>query len=109
MESSETRSALPVVKRVVFVVLVLVSILFTALLTPVPFLVLGWFVEVGPGEVSHKVHEISFGALFLLPLVGLIAQLRRPHSKIAAMYQVCLLYTSPSPRDRTRSRMPSSA
>ena len=25
------------------------------------------------------------------------------------MYGVCLLYTSPSPRDRTRSRMPSSA
>ena len=24
-------------------------------------------------------------------------------------YKVCLLYTSPSPRDRTRSRMPSSA
>ena len=24
-------------------------------------------------------------------------------------YQICLLYTSPSPRDRTRSRMPSSA
>ena len=24
-------------------------------------------------------------------------------------FQVCLLYTSPSPRDRTRSRMPSSA
>ena len=27
----------------------------------------------------------------------------------AALYEVCLLYTSPSPRDRTRSRMPSSA
>ena len=26
-----------------------------------------------------------------------------------AAYLVCLLYTSPSPRDRTRSRMPSSA
>ena len=25
------------------------------------------------------------------------------------LYYVCLLYTSPSPRDRTRSRMPSSA
>ena len=25
------------------------------------------------------------------------------------IYEVCLLYTSPSPRDRTRSRMPSSA
>ena len=29
--------------------------------------------------------------------------------KIARMIQNCLLYTSPSPRDRTRSRMPSSA
>ena len=27
----------------------------------------------------------------------------------AAEYIICLLYTSPSPRDRTRSRMPSSA
>ena len=28
---------------------------------------------------------------------------------IVAVYKACLLYTSPSPRDRTRSRMPSSA
>ena len=28
---------------------------------------------------------------------------------IGADLQPCLLYTSPSPRDRTRSRMPSSA
>ena len=28
---------------------------------------------------------------------------------IPANSQICLLYTSPSPRDRTRSRMPSSA
>ena len=27
----------------------------------------------------------------------------------AINYKTCLLYTSPSPRDRTRSRMPSSA
>ena len=27
----------------------------------------------------------------------------------AALLEDCLLYTSPSPRDRTRSRMPSSA
>ena len=26
-----------------------------------------------------------------------------------ALFGICLLYTSPSPRDRTRSRMPSSA
>jgi len=28
---------------------------------------------------------------------------------VIAPYVSCLLYTSPSPRDRTRSRMPSSA
>ena len=30
-------------------------------------------------------------------------------NKSATKYDTCLLYTSPSPRDRTRSRMPSSA
>ena len=29
--------------------------------------------------------------------------------KLDKVDRVCLLYTSPSPRDRTRSRMPSSA
>ena len=29
--------------------------------------------------------------------------------KITGVSESCLLYTSPSPRDRTRSRMPSSA
>ena len=33
--------------------------------------------------------------------VRLVTHLRRPY--------ICLLYTSPSPRDRTRSRMPSAA
>ena len=32
-----------------------------------------------------------------------------PNGPVPADVQVCLLYTSPSPRDRTRSRMPSSA
>src|SRR5665811_2529190 len=31
------------------------------------------------------------------------------HLSIGAPFNACLLYTSPSPRDRTRSRMPSSA
>ena len=30
-------------------------------------------------------------------------------ARILQEYGACLLYTSPSPRDRTRSRMPSSA
>ena len=31
------------------------------------------------------------------------------HLSATVLAKVCLLYTSPSPRDRTRSRMPSSA
>ena len=32
-----------------------------------------------------------------------------PLTEVLLLYSSCLLYTSPSPRDRTRSRMPSSA
>ena len=39
---------------------------------------------------------------------GLAAQNNGDYSE-ALEYYNCLLYTSPSPRDRTRSRMPSSA
>jgi succinate dehydrogenase/fumarate reductase flavoprotein subunit len=43
---------------------------------------------------------------------GLYAALwasQNPNLKVAVMSKVCLLYTSPSPRDRQKSRMPSSA
>ena len=39
--------------------------------------------------------------------IGLAAGIKARN--LLAMYLDCLLYTSPSPRDRTRSRMPSSA
>ena len=47
----------------------------------------------------------GFGSL---ALAGLCADSVRAANPIAAK-STCLLYTSPSPRDRTRSRMPSSA
>ena len=34
---------------------------------------------------------------------------KKKNRSVDASYNACLLYTSPSPRDRTRSRMPSSA
>jgi len=60
--------------------------------------------------------------LMLLVVVALGAPLLTPHDPLAMHLEdqlqppnrthwlgTCLLYTSPSPRDRTRSRMPSSA
>ena len=57
-------------------------------------------VLVGPEEAkSHADGRAFFGSA-----VGRYANRLR-----AGKHEACLLYTSPSPRDRTRSRMPSSA
>ena len=50
---------------------------------------------IDPSVAHEKLHLILFALVVLTALV--------------AVYLICLLYTSPSPRDRTRSRMPSSA
>ena len=58
------------------------------------------------------VSYIGATILFILSLGGLAhpETARRGNLfGIAGMSIACLLYTSPSPRDRTRSRMPSSA
>ena len=44
-----------------------------------------------------------------LPLLWDFLRAERYYPHLAALSSNCLLYTSPSPRDRTRSRMPSSA
>ena len=43
------------------------------------------------------------------PLGGGVGMVLKPDVVAAALDHVCLLYTSPSPRDRGLSRMPSSA
>ena len=51
----------------------------------------------------------AVSAALLLAYVGLKLNDRISLFSFAAKPPTCLLYTSPSPRDRTRSRMPSSA
>jgi len=47
--------------------------------------------------------------LFFLPLEGVERFFLEAHQEQLLSYFACLLYTSPSPRDRQKSRMPSSA
>ena len=49
----------------------------------------------------------GFAIMFLADIVWSLAKLRG--SYLPGQFQDCLLYTSPSPRDRQKSRMPSSA
>ena len=63
------------------------------------------------GTEKNKFKLISFSGGIVFSLVALGAAsgfLGRIYGQIPSYY-TCLLYTSPSPRDRTRSRMPSSA
>ena len=53
-------------------------------------------------ELSSLLREAIQGAVRISEVRSALAQLRR-------YLDDCLLYTSPNPRDRTRSRMPSSA
>ena len=53
---------------------------------------------------------LGLGAdIIALSFVRNASDIRRVHEIMAEEGRNCLLYTSPSPRDRTRSRMPSSA
>ena len=60
-------------------------------------------------EASKKFYTELFDAEVLVD-AGRLAMIGKDISEPkVAVCEPCLLYTSPSPRDRTRSRMPSSA
>ena len=53
---------------------------------------------------------VLLAALVLVGIVAIgIGTVSIPPLRVVGLLIDCLLYTSPSPRDRTRSRMPSSA
>ncbi|MGB7861581.1 MAG: hypothetical protein WBM90_13880, partial [Acidimicrobiia bacterium] len=68
------------------------NITVLVLFSPALFVVLGWFTEsyrdtASASEVSHRVHEVAFGALFCLALVGAYSQFRPKHN-LAGMLQL---------------------
>ena len=50
--------------------------------------VVGWFAE--EAAISHRVHLIVFGWVFVLSFVGLLAHFRKPETRVAQMYQVLI-------------------
>ena len=73
---------------------------------------IGLFLPMIPEVVIALLAIAKIGGV-ILPLfsgygAGAVAN-RLADGEAKALFTACLLYTSPSPRDRTRSRMPSSA
>ena len=60
--------------------------------------------DVSSQTINMKKNRIGFSLQVILPI-----EKQEYFRKLWFQYSTCLLYTSPSPRDRTRSRMPSSA
>ena len=60
-------------------------------------------------DVAKVVVPESIIGAITPPENGFLGRFAEPAILTAAVAIACLLYTSPSPRDRTRSRMPSSA
>ena len=85
----------------------------------------GPFVELGEATDAYKkgkdwnliVEELVDVIFYILDFIGLVEKTQGLNFDIDEVFlskwernmKSCLLYTSPSPRDRTRSRMPSSA
>ena len=73
---------------------------------PVKDIVFGYEV-IDSYNVLNKISEFSdFSEDIVIPTMEECAKFSE---EVLAPINACLLYTSPSPRDRTRSRMPSSA
>jgi len=70
----------------------------------------GWSVDIDGNTAIVGAYADDFGAVdpnmgsaYVYQLIG------GEWTEVQKLFNSCLLYTSPSPRDRTRTRMPSSA
>ena len=73
---------------------------------------IGATVDVGATKKVVRVSGSNFvliGLVSITSTLGTLKEIERAPAISDPSFSDCLLYTSPSPRDRTRSRMPSSA
>ena len=60
-------------------------------------------------DVSYRIEIATVSQMYRGMALSLFNDTAIEKDNSTGLYSYCLLYTSPSPRDRTRSRMPSSA
>ena len=60
-------------------------------------------------RINKKNHVDALSLNIELPYANKANSIEKLNLLLGYLHESCLLYTSPSPRDRTRSRMPSSA
>ena len=64
-----------------------------------------FFIGIGLSSIGTSTAQSPIEIAFWLFLIGIFASIYHP----VGLALICLLYTSPSPRDKRQSRMPSSA
>jgi len=87
IEPGERGSAVPGgTQHTAFRVTTWAFLVFLYLFSPATSLLLGWFVDFDD-NISHRVHEVTFGLMFTMILVGVAAQIRSPQRHIAGIQQ----------------------
>ena len=66
-------------------------------------------VREGAKSVAAGMNSMDLKRGIDLAVEAVVADLVKSSKKVTSNEEICLLYTSPSPRDRQKSRMPSSA
>lgn len=74
------------IRHRVFLSVSVAFLIFLYLFSPFTSVFLGWFVEF-EDNISHKVHEVTFGLLFSFIFVGVVAQLRESTRSFAGLIQ----------------------
>ena len=82
-----TTAAAVTPRRRIHVAAVIGYAFFLYVFSPMNLLVIGWFADF-EDAISHRVHEVSIGALFTLGFVGVVAQLRRADRTTGAVQAV---------------------
>ena len=64
---------------------------------------------VASSKMRKTQDRMEMGRPYADRMLSVIGHLANSNPEYKPLYMTCLLYTSPSPRDKCRSRMPSSA